>query len=371
MAEPRRILLVNLWLESGGTERQLTEIAKGLDRSRFEPHVACLRLQGMRLADLREAGVPLAEFPVSGFFRPSHARAWRGFGAYLRQHRIEIVHAFDVPGVLFGVPAARWYRTPLVLSSQRAFRSLTPDKRPLLRLTDRLAHAIVVNSHAVGADLIATDRVPPEKIHYCPNGVDTSRFYPPEARPSGPPTVGIVAMLRPEKNIETLLDAFAASRDAAPGARLVIVGGGECEPVLRRRAAALDLDDVCRFEPPARDVPSWLHAFDIFVLPSLSEASSNSLMEAMACGCCVIASRAGGNPELVEDEISGLLFEPGDAAGLAQQLRRCLLDAGLRARLGHAAAQRIRERFSPAASVERMSAIYETLFEKIVRSART
>jgi glycosyltransferase involved in cell wall biosynthesis len=371
MAEPRRILLVNLWLESGGTERQLTEIAKRLDRARFEPHVACLRLQGMRLADLREAGVPLAEFPVSGFFRPSHARAWLAFGAYLRRHRIEIVHAFDVPGVLFGVPAARWYRTPLVLSSQRAFRSLTPDKRPLLRITDRLAHGIVVNSHAVGAGLIAQDRVPPEKIHYCPNGVDTTQFHPPDSRPSGAPQVGIVAMLRPEKNIETLLDAFAAARTAANGARLVIVGGGECEPMLRRRAASLNLEDACRFEPPARDVAARLHTFDIFVLPSLSEASSNSLMEAMACGCCVIASRAGGNPELVEDEISGLLFQPGDAAGLALHLRRCLAGAELRARLGQAAAQRIRERFSPSAAVERMAAIYDSLFEKIVRTART
>ncbi len=371
MAEPRRILLVNLWLESGGTERQLTEIAKGLDRARFEPHVACLRLQGMRLADLREAGVPLAGFPVSGFFRPSHARAWRQFGAYLRRHRIEIVHAFDVPGVLFAVPAARWYRTPLVLSSQRAFRSLTPDKRPLLRLTDRLAHAIVVNSRAVAEDLMHRDRVPPEKIHYCPNGVDTTRFHPPDSRPSGPPQVGIVAMLRPEKNIETLIDAFAASRAAADGARLVIVGGGECEPMLRRRAASLNLDDACRFEPPARNVTAWLHAFDIFVLPSLSEASSNSLMEAMACGCCVIASRAGGNPELVENEISGLLFEPGDADGLAHQLRRCLAHPELRAKLGQAAARRIRAHFSPTAAVERMTAIYDSLFEKIVRSANT
>jgi glycosyltransferase involved in cell wall biosynthesis len=371
MAEPRRILLVSLWLESGGTERQLTEIAKGLDRARFKPHVGCLRLRGMRLAELRQAGVPLAEFPLSGFFRPSHARAWRQFGAYLRRHRIEIVHAFDVPAVLFAVPAARWYRTPLVLSSQRAFRSLTPGKRPLLRLTDRLAHAIVVNSQAVAADLIAKDRVPPEKIHYCPNGVDTTRFHPPDSRPASPPVVGLVAMLRPEKSIETLIDAFADSRSAAPGARLVIVGGGECEPMLRQRAAARNLNDFCRFEPPARDVPAWLHSFDIFVLPSRSEASSNSLLEAMACGCCVIASRAGGNPELVEDEISGLLFEPGDVTGLARQLRRCLTSPELRARLAAAAAQRVREHFSPSAAIGRMAALYDSLFEKIVSAANT
>ncbi len=368
MSEPRRVLLVSLWLESGGTERQLAGIAQALDRARFSPFVGCLRLKGMRVAELRAAGVPLEEFPVKGLYRLSHWRSARRLGAYIHEHRIDIVHAFDVPGTLFAVPPARWYRTPLVLSSQRAFRALTPRYRPLLRLTDRFAHGVVVNSRAVGRELAEREGVPEEKIHYCPNGLDAATFYPPAERAGAAPVVGIVAMLRPEKNIETLVDAFAAARAVAAGAQLAIVGSGERESALKRRAADLELGDRCRFEPASRDVAGWLRRFDVFVLPSLSESSSNSLMEAMACGCCAIASRVGGNPELVEDGVTGLLFESGNAADLAAKLRLALGDAALRARLGGAAALRMRGEFSLLASARRMEEIYDTL---LARGAKT
>jgi len=101
------------------------------------------------------------------------------------------------------------------------------------------------------------------------------------------------------------------------------------------------------------------------VLPSRSEAFSNSLMEAMACGCAVAASRVGGNPELVEHGKTGLLFEPGDAAGLAALLGTLLDRRESRLRMGEAAARRIRERFSLAASARRMEEIYGSLLEGV------
>ena len=100
-----------------------------------------------------------------------------------------------------------------------------------------------------------------------------------------------------------------------------MVGSGSCLADLQGRATALGIHPDCVFEPATQRVPDWLNAIDIFVLPSLSEALSNSLMEAMACGCCVAASRVGGNPELVAHGETGMLFEPRDAAGLAEVLR--------------------------------------------------
>ncbi len=103
----------------------------------------------------------------------------------------------------------------------------------------------------------------------------------------------------------------------------------------------------------------WLRAIDIFVLPSLSEALSNSLMEAMSTGCCPVASEVGGNPELVEDGRSGLLFPAGDSRALAACLTRLLEDPALRRDLAGAAAVRMRTHFSRAAAVRTMASIYD------------
>ena len=146
MSEPVPILLMARELGLGGTERQLTEIARALDRRKFTPHVGCLHAEGLRGAELEAAGVPIVRFPVQSLYRPSTLSAARGMGRYLKLHRIQLVHTFDVPMNLFGVPVARVYHTPVVLSSQRAFRDLTPGiHRRLLRVTDRLVHGVVVN----------------------------------------------------------------------------------------------------------------------------------------------------------------------------------------------------------------------------------
>ena len=115
------------------------------------------------------------------------------------------------------------------------------------------------------------------------------------------------------------------------GVKLVMVGSG---PMLAELQAGGDAD--CHFEPAVRNVAPWLRAMDIFVLPSLSEALSNSLMEAMGCGCCPVASDTGGNPELVEDGETGLLFPVGDAEALAERLARLVDRAGVPARAGGA-----------------------------------
>jgi glycosyltransferase involved in cell wall biosynthesis len=141
----------------------------------------------------------------------------------------------------------------------------------------------------------------------------------------------------------------------------VIVGSGPCWPALEGRARALGILEECVFQPATQQVPEWLHAIDIFVLPSLSEALSNSLMEAMACGCAVAASSVGGNPELVSDGETGMLFESGDAAGLAEVLRKLAADPALRCELAHNAVRLIQNRFTLEAAARRMGEIYAAL----------
>ena len=132
-------------------------------------------------------------------------------------------------------------------------------------------------------------------------------------------------------------------------------------PELQSRARELGIFDACIFEPSTDRVDEWLQHIDIFVLPSLSEALSNALMEAMACGCCCIASRVGGNPELIEDGARGLLFEPGNSSELEGKLREAVADQELRARLAEGAHDFIHARFSREASVRQMTSIYDKL----------
>jgi glycosyltransferase involved in cell wall biosynthesis len=359
---PVPVLLMVRELHIGGTERQCTELARALDRRRFTPHVGCLRASGFRAEELRRENIPLLHIPIRSFRSVGALQFGAALRDYIRRYDIRIVHTFDYPMNLVGAPAARWARAPVVITSQRASRHLTPRLRPCLRFTDRLADGVVVNSEAVRRELLTEDDVPPEKIHLCRNAIDTNRFHPTPRDPERDClTIGVICALRPEKGLPTLLEAFQRVRDLRPGMRLLVVGSGPMQERLERQAAALGLGPQCHFEPATSDVPRWLEGIDIFVLPSLSEAFSNSLMEAMACGCCPIASRVGGNPELIDDARTGLLFQAGSSESLAECLTRVIHDAALRRRLAEAAAQRIQADFSLAVAGRRLGEIYEAL----------
>jgi glycosyltransferase involved in cell wall biosynthesis len=356
-------------LGPGGTERQLTEIARALDRSLFEVHVGCFH-EGIRSEELRRAGIRVVRFPVTSFLRPNAMRgAWQ-LGSYLRAHRIQIAHTFDYPLNCFGVPVARAFRIPVVLSSQRAHRDLTPAfYRKILGFTDKLVDGIVVNSEAVRQDLVANERLPCSLLHLCYNGIDLSRFHPAARRrcpglENASLVIGVVCVLRPEKGLPTLLKAFAQSAALDENARLLIVGSGSELSGLQALADQLGVRPRCVFQPAVSDVAPWLESIDIFVLPSLSEALSNSLMEAMAAGCTCIASDIGGNPELVRPHHTGLMFQPGNADDLTTALDSLVADGRFRTELARASTRLIHEQFSLAASADRMTCIYRSFLDR-------
>src|ERR1039457_7027495 len=273
MPAPTPVLLMVQELNLGGSERQMAEIAKALDRSRFDPRVGCFRPAGMRADELRAAGVPIVHFPVPSL---ASVKAALRIAAYVREQNIRLVHTFDTPANLYGVPAARLGGSPVVLSSQMADRALWPAVyRHGLRITDRLVDGIVVNCEFLRRHLRDQEKVPAGLIHLCYNGIDTGTFQPqrgapPEALRGAPLVVGVVCGLRPEKGLETLLDAFAMVHGLVPGMKLAIVGSGSCLGDLQDRARALGILSDCVFEPATARVADWLHTIDIFVLPSLS-----------------------------------------------------------------------------------------------------
>jgi glycosyltransferase involved in cell wall biosynthesis len=361
MPAPIPVLLMTRELNLGGSERQLAEIAKALDRTRFDPRVGCFRAGGLRSEELRAAGVPVVHFPVP---TAASIRGALRIVTYIREQGIRLVHTFDTPANVYGVPSARMAGTPVVLSSQRAHRSLaSPLNRRALRVTDRLVDAVVVNCEFVRRHLINDEKIPVGLIRLCYNGIDTRVFHPvrgarPEPLRAAPLVIGTVSALRPEKGLEALLEAFAQLRAALYGLKLAIIGSGPCLSDLQVRAQSLGILPDCVFQPATPHVASWLAAIDIFVLPSLSEALSNSLMEAMACGCAVIATRVGGNPELVVHGETGMLFETRDNVGLASLLRQLAGSPDLRAMLAANAVHLIRQHFSIESSARRMEDIY-------------
>lgn len=343
----------------GGSERQLVEVAKALDRARFQVHVGYFR-EGFRVEELRSAGIPVFEIPVRSFRSSGVVTGARVLRRYLREHAIQLVHAFDYPLICFGVPVAKLASVPAVLSSQRSSRELAPRAyQRLLRITDRFVDGIVVNCEAIRSHLIEDQGVSLERIRLCYNGVDTRVFYAEAKSGKAPLVIGTVCALRPEKGIELLLESFAKMK-GGEAMKLVVVGSGPARAGLEALSGELDIRERVHFEPETNQVASWLRSMDIFVLPSRSEALSNALMEAMASGCACIASNVGGNPELIRHEETGLLFESGDSAELARAMERLSEDEEMRARLAGAGAKRMRDEFSISTAVSRMAEIYES-----------
>lgn len=351
----------------GGSERQLTELAKGLNPARFAVHVGFFR-EGIRANELREAGIRCFRIDVKSFLRPQVISGAVRLARYLHRHAIQVVHTFDYPLTCFGVPIARACRVPVVLSSQRGHRALTPP--PYLRVvrwTDHIVDGVVVNCRAMQQHLLCEEHIQLNKIHLCYNGIDVQRFSAGtkislfgEATP-GPLVIGCVAVMRPEKNLALLVKAFSAVSKRHSQLKLLLVGSGPDEESIRSLVNSLGLSDRCMFVSSQVETADWLRSIDLFVLPSKVEALSNSLMEAMVAGCAAVASNVGGNPELIEHGRTGLLFESGNVADLTAKLELLVFDPGLRRKLSEQGEACIRETFSLESAAARMGSIYDAM----------
>lgn len=366
-AKPIPILLSVRELGVGGCERDLTKLAVAIDRARFTPHVAYFH-DGFRSPELRAAGVPLVQLPVRSFLDRS---AWTGASVlrdYVRQHNIQLSHAYDVPLSIFTSVAARLARVPVVITSMLGYRNLFPPKeRYLLPFSDRLAHRIVVNSGAVRQHLIADYGLAPEKLFLSHNGYSPEVFFPPSPGSRPRPgalagaelVIGTISALRPEKNPALLVEAFARIR--RPGYKLLILGSGVLEAPLREQAARLGISADCVFEPGRADVAPWYRAIDVFVHSSVSESFPNGVLEAMASGCATVATRVGGIPELVREGETGLLFASGDLAALTAHLESLAADPARREAVGAAAAAAALSEFTMKHYCARIERFYEEM----------
>jgi L-malate glycosyltransferase len=368
-ANPIPVLMMVRELGSGGIERDVTKLAIAMDRRRFTPHVGSFRAEGLRHEDLKKAGIPVVHFAVSSLKSPKVLSPALQFATFIVKNKIRVVHAYDASGV-FGIPLAKFLRVPAVLTSTLGHRSLIDTQTiQQMKLMDRWADAVVVNCEAMRKHMTEDYSVPNERIELCYNGVDTTEFFPATAPKPAPLTdapmvIGTVCVLRPEKSLEVLQEAFSKIWRQIPGIKLLIVGSGPELPKIQADSARLGIQGASILLPATSPVAPLMRAIDIFVSSSRSEAFSNSILEAMACGCCVIGSRVGGTPELIEDEVRGLLFTPGDASQLAEKLLRLVQDVETRRRFGAAASKFATEKLNIEIAAARTMEIYTNILTR-------
>lgn len=358
---PYPIVLVLTSFDIGGTERQMVELVRRLDAHHFQVHVACFHKRGSLLSRMPPS-IPIETFPLHGFRRPSAFRQLRAFARWCRRVDARLVHTCDLYANVFGLTGAALARVPARLGSRREV--VTGDKsRGQLRLqalTYRAAHLVVANSRAASAQL-QREGVAPQKLRLIPNGVDLRPSAVRGDRASLRRIV-TVANLRAEKGHDVLIDAAPAILARQPDAELWIAGDGPMRDTLVRRAEARGVADRMRFLGQCDNVPAVLDGSDLFVLPSRSEAFPNAVIEAMAAGLPVVASRVGGIPELITSGVNGVLVPPGDAAALAGAVLDLMDRPSVANGLGVAARAHVAQTYS----FDRMVASFETLYRTAI-----
>ena len=377
---PARVLHILSGGTVGGCEQHVLALLSRLDRTRFEPWLACFEAEPddatPMLPMFKAAGVRTIDLKATR--RTDPGALWR-LGNLMRRGHFDIVHAHSFRTELASVFWARMAGlAPRVVRTVHNVDEfyVSPRYGALLRLSAHGLSKIVAISDAV-ADYLRTDaQLPTENIVRIYYGIDPTPFspdvLPPSRRsvddPSRRPTLGVVARLAPQKGHRVLFDALPAIRAAVPEVHARLIGHEELSTVAELQTAADErgVGHLVTFEGFRADVANVMADLDVFVLPSLWEGFGLVLLEAMAAGRPIVASAVGPIPEIVVDGVTGLLVPPGDPAALAEAITRLLRDPELAAALGRAGRARVERELRLDTMVERTEALYAELLGRAV-----
>ena len=338
----------------GGLEKLLVEFARHTDREQFELKFVSFSGRGALADDIEALGWPVITMDQPDGLQPG--AVWRLAGL-LRTWQTDILHTHDPRTLIHGAPAAWLARVAHNVYTSHG-RIPDPNSR-LARVFGRVfrwfGDVMVCVSDDTVRQMVEIG-INPRKIQTILNGIDTSLFC--IAGPRLGESGVTVARLSPEKDIGCLLRAMAIIRGAYPSFSLEIAGDGICMDELRAMARELGLGHQVRFLGQVRNVRAVMEGAAIFILPSLTEGVSLTLLEAMASGLPVVATRVGGTPEVVVEGETGLLVPPSSPDELAQAILNLLQDSELRRQMGEKARQRIKQHFD----IRQMIAKYENLY---------
>jgi sugar transferase (PEP-CTERM/EpsH1 system associated) len=356
----------------------LVNLINRIPEHRYRHAIVCLTESTSFRDRIRNQSVPVISL---------HKREGKDIGLYyrlwhaLRSLRVDIVHTRNLPTLeCLAVAALAGVPTRIHGEHGRDVYDIDGTKfkyRLLRRFIDPLAQHYTAVSADLAAWLSQTVGIPANKITQVYNGVDAQRFHPKvRSRPSLLPdgfcpqdtlVVGTVGRMQTVKDQITLVRAFLHLLHTDPGCRrrlrLVIVGGGPLREESQRLLRAAKTES-CAWLPGERgDIPEIMRALDLFVLPSLAEGISNTILEAMATGLPVIATRVGGNPELVQDGQTGVLVPPADPIAMAEAIHNYLADPNQLTRHGQAGRKRVEAQFTMEAMVNGYMAVYDEVLK--------
>ena len=358
-----------------GTERQVVETAKRLHQDRFDVHVCCLE-HSPQLQSL-DGIVPIAVFPTLS------AKSWSGlvqaahFRHYLRQHRIQIVHAYMNKTAMFAVLSALGTNRLVITSRLNTGYWYTPSLRRLFRMLNLRTDAIMANSQEAKRIAVETEGLAPDRVEVVYQGVDMTRFsiglgdasacdrmgIQPSAR-----VVGIVANLRPVKDHALFLRAAKIVAGEIDDAAFLLAGRGELYQELHELAGALGIRDRVFFTQGEGKIMDCLARMSIGCLTSFSEGFSNAIMEYMAAGLPVVAIDVGGNRDAIVEGETGFLVAERSPEAFAKPIIRLLRDEQLRAAMGAQGFARCKENFEVGKTIGQLEDLYESVIAQAGRS---
>jgi glycosyltransferase involved in cell wall biosynthesis len=344
----RVVCIIDSVAHHAGTENQLVELLRRIDSSRFEMHLCCLedseRLQ--KLAVHHKTVI----FPAPSVFSRNGLLQILALRKYLNQNGIDILHTFMVRANILGVFAANWSRCRVVIASRRNLGYwFTPFYKSLFRFLNARTTRLLANSDSARLVAIGLEGVRPAKVDVLYNGVDIDRYganqateespvklgIPPEAK-----VVGVLANLRPVKDLPLFLQAAKIVSMVHPDAVFLIIGRGPLLDELKRLAEELGIADKVFFTNGEGKVVDYLHRMSIGCLSSSSEGFSNAILEYMAAGLPVVATDVGGNREAIEEGVTGFVVPDREPSSFAAPLIELLANEPKRQKMGKASYER-------------------------------
>jgi glycosyltransferase involved in cell wall biosynthesis len=387
---PKRILHLITTLEPDGAQTQLLDLARRIDPARYGVEIAYLYKRGTaiprspdvpaapggRTADRFVADdVPIHDLSREGRFDPL---VLFRLARMIRRERFDLVHTHLVHAGIVGKAAARLAGSIPVVAT-RHYASEGKEGTLLYRVEDRMTSgcaAVIAVSASVRRHLVEHAIAPADRIVVIPNGVDLDLFDPSRyatrtKRTDVDLVIGSTGRLCEQKGHFTLVEAAPAILARHPHARIEIVGAGPLRGELQSRARGLGVAErvLFRGSVPHDEIPGVIAGWDLFVMPSQWEGFGIAAAEAMAMEKAVVASAVEGLTELVLAGTTGVLVPPGRPEALAEAIARLLDDGDLRARMGRAARERVRDLFSIQRAAERTEEVYRSVFARPSLSA--
>jgi glycosyltransferase involved in cell wall biosynthesis len=354
-----------------GTERLVVEIARRLDSAQFDVHVCCLE-DSRQLRSL-EGVCRTAVFPLVSVHSPRGIRQLASLRSYLDRHNIQIVHGFTTKTNILAVLSSIASRRIVITSRLNTGYWYTPIWKLVFRILNRGTTRVLTNSEAGRSIVAKAERLDPQRIDVVYQGVNAERFQPGVGDaaagnrlgiPESATVIGIVANLRPVKDLPLFLRAAKIVSERCPQAAFLVVGHGEQLGELQALAEELGIHDRVFFTRGEGRVIDYLARMSVACLSSESEGFSNAILEYMACGLPVVATDVGGNRELVVDGETGFVVRDRTPEAFARPLVELLENEKLRQRMSASGLARCLSNFETSKTIRDLENYYSGLIRR-------